>query len=139
MKKSIKKSWTFTKSHFYRVSRVLKVKSDFSVYFSIESSNPKIFFCIINLVYWQVYRVEKVVVYMLSLANKSIFVRNFHVLYSNCICFLDLCPISLNFFCMISIVHSSKCWEHFFNLDLFLNDFWRKSWKLQKSHFSPLL
>jgi len=38
-----------------------KVKSVFSTYFSIESSNPKTIFCIINLVYWQVYRVEKVV------------------------------------------------------------------------------
>ena len=51
----------------------LKVKSVFSTYFSIESSNPKNIFCIINLVQWQVYRVEKVGIYWLYLSKKSIF------------------------------------------------------------------
>jgi hypothetical protein len=46
---------------------------DFSVYFSIESNSPKNIFCIINLVHLQVYRVEKVGKYLLSLAKKSIF------------------------------------------------------------------
>ncbi len=84
------------------------------------------------------YRVEKVGIYMLSLAKNSIFVffvRNYHLLYSNSIWFLDLGPISLNFF--PNVLHSPpfKMLGTLFNLDLFLYDFLRKSWKLQKSHF----
>ena len=132
-------SWIFPKCHFYRVSRVLKVKSLFSTYFWIEKSNPKNIFCIINLVNSQVNREEKIGIFMLSLSKKSIFnlfVPNFYVSYSNSICSLDMWPISSSFFFYIfSIVHFSKCWEHFFDLDLFSIDFLLKSWKLQKSHF----
>ncbi len=60
-------------SHIYWVLEASKVKSDFSVYFSIEKSYSKKVFCIINLVEWQVYRVEKVGIYWLYLSKKSIF------------------------------------------------------------------
>ena len=44
-----------------------------SAYFSIEKSHPKNFFCIINLVHSQVYRIEKVGKYLLPQSRKSSF------------------------------------------------------------------
>ena len=70
---NIKNKLKFAKSHIYRVLGASKVKSDFSTYFSIEKSYSKKVFCIINLVHWQVYRLEKVGIYLHSLAKKSIF------------------------------------------------------------------
>ena len=67
----------FPKYLFWAYIGGLKVKSDFSTYFSIESSNPKNIFCIINLVQWQVYRVEKVGKNLLYLSKKTIF-KFFH-------------------------------------------------------------
>jgi hypothetical protein len=42
-------------------------------YISTEKIDPKIFFCIINLVHSKVYRVEKVGKYLLYLSKKSSF------------------------------------------------------------------
>jgi hypothetical protein len=63
----------FPKYLFWAYIGGLKVKSDFSTYFSKESSNPKNIFCIINLVQLQVYRVEKVGKNLLYLSKKNDF------------------------------------------------------------------
>ena len=59
--------WFFEKRHFQSIL----------YFFSIEKSNPKIIFCILNLVHSQVYRVEKFEKFLLYLSKKSIFIFAF--------------------------------------------------------------
>ena len=60
------------KNYISRVPGASKVKNDFGLFFDREWQSKKNF-CIINLVYWQVYRVEKVGKYLLYLSKKSNF------------------------------------------------------------------
>ncbi len=67
----MRKNWIGQKKTLGALPYGRKVKSDFSVYFSIEKNYSKKMLCIINLVQWQVYRVEKVGKYLLSLSSAS--------------------------------------------------------------------
>jgi len=58
---------------FFLIFRKKAFSKVTSAYFSIEKSHPKKIFCIINLVHFQVYRVEKVGKYLLPQLRKSSF------------------------------------------------------------------
>ena len=100
---------------------VLKIKSHFSPFFSIESSNPKNIFCIIKPCLlislssrksWGIYLQRK---------NQFLSFLSVISMYDTQTLFQDICPDLALFFCMFSIVHSSKYWKHFFEIDFFLN------------------
>ena len=138
-----KKNLKFEKSHIYWVLEASKVKSDFSVYFSIEKSYSKKVFCIINLVHWQVYRVEKVGIYLHSLEKKSIFSflhipilgYTFELLFTDGVTSDQETVIFFEF----SIVELTILRWHFFYLGLILRNFLLQSWNSSKTPLEPVL
>ena len=120
-----------------------KVKSDFSVYFSIEKSNLKKIFCFINLVYWQVYRVEKVGIYLLNLSKKTIF--KFFVTKKLMIAQKKIhAPgmMSDQFgigFKMFPIVELTKLGGQNFKLGLYSGNFWPWKWKVNWNRYFKTL
>jgi len=123
----MRKKWIGQKKTLGGLPLGRKVKSDFSTYFSIEKSYSKKVFCIINLVQWQVYRVEKVGIYWLYLSKKSIFSilhipilgYTFELLFTNGVMSDQETVIFFEF----SIVELTILRWHFFDLGLILRNF----------------
>jgi hypothetical protein len=75
-------------------------KSFLDLFFGREEQSKKIFW-IRNHFSWQVYRIEKIGLFIHSQLTKSIlifFVHNLHVKYLNSIPSLEMCSISFNYF-----------------------------------------